>query len=65
MRLIDREEVTARVFVGYYPGLEELHIVFQDEDYQGCKELVDSFRSLGTHVESDGFSVTVSTEKKK
>lgn len=66
MKLIDRDDVTARIFIDCFPNWKELHIDFQDNDYQGCKELVDFFRSLGfEHVESDGISVLISIKEEK
>lgn len=64
MKLIDREDVVARIFIDYFPDWRELHIDFQDNDYQGCKELLEFFKSLGfEHVESDGISVIVSIKE--
>lgn len=63
MRLIDKDEVLARVFIDYVPNMTELHINFEDSEYDGCKELVEFFRSLGLHVESDGIAVVVSVMK--
>ena len=58
MRIIEREEV--RVFIDCFPlDLEELHIDFGDDDFEGCKAFVRFFRSLGLKVESDGFCVIV------
>ena len=68
MKLIEREDVTARIFIDYFPDWKELHIDFGADDFstQDCKELVDFFSSIGLeHVESDGISVIVSVKVAK